>query len=125
MDVNLLDPQHYHDGQPYHLYRQLREDDPVFWQENPADAVGGGYWALMRHADIKDAETDSETYSSEPNTVINDDNVIGDETHKHLIFSDPPHHTAHRKFLSPEFAPLQVRSGGERMASLVNEIIDR
>ncbi len=56
---------------------------------------------LTRGSDIKAVEADSETYSSEPNTVINDDSVVGDVTHKHLIFSDPPHHTDHRKFPSP------------------------
>jgi cytochrome P450 len=125
MDIDLLDPTLFYDGQPYQLYRALRETDPVHWQDNPADSASGGYWALMRHADIKAVETDSETYSSEPNTVINDDNVIGDETHKHLIFSDPPHHTDHRKLLSTEFAAPQVRSGQVQMDALVNEVIDR
>lgn len=122
MDVDLLDPALFYDGQPYHLYRWLRETDPVHWQPM---AGGTGYWALTRHADIKAVETDSETYSSEPNTVINDDTVVGDETHKHLIFSDPPHHTDHRRFLSPEFGALPVRSARDTMETLVDEIIDR
>jgi cytochrome P450 len=123
MDIDLLDPKHYVEGQPYDLYRQLRETDPVHWHE---ESYGGpGYFALTRYADIKAVETDSETFANAPTTLINDDARIGDETHQHLIFSDPPHHTGHRKFLSPELSVLAVRSGEDRLQELVNDIIDR
>lgn len=121
MDIDLLDPAAFRTGQPYDQYRWLRENDPVHWHENPG---GRGFWVLTRHADIKAVEVDSELFSSEPNTVISDDNVVGDETHKHLIFSDPPHHTAHRKFLTPELGLHQVRRGQEQMDELVALIVD-
>jgi cytochrome P450 len=121
VDVNLLDPALFHRSQPYEVYRWLRENDPVHWQENPG---GRGFWVLTRHADIKAVETDSELFSSEPNTVISNDNVIGDETHRHLIFSDPPHHTDHRKFLSPELGLHRVRAGQAEMRELVDSVID-
>jgi cytochrome P450 len=79
---------------------------------------------LARHADIKAAETDSELFSSEPNTVLSDDNVVGDEKHRHLIFSDPPHHTEHRKFLSPELGLHRVRATQAEMRELVDSVID-
>lgn len=121
MDIDLLDPANFHHGQPYDLYRWLRENDPVHWHENPK---GRGFWVLSRYSDIKAVEANSELFSSEPNTVISDDNVVGDETHKHLIFSDPPHHTAHRKFLTPELSLAAVRSGQEKMTELADQIID-
>ncbi|MFC9552103.1 cytochrome P450 [Rhodococcus sp. NPDC056960] len=123
MDINLLDPAHYVDGQPYELYRHLRETDPVHWHE---ESYGGpGYFALTRYADIKAVETDSATFANAPTTLINDDARAGDETHQHLIFSDPPHHTEHRKFLSPELGVLAVRTGEDRLQELVHDIIDR
>lgn len=123
MDINLLDPANYVVGQPYEQYRHLRETDPVHWHEEMDG--GPGYWALMRHADIKAVETDSETFLNAPTTLINDAARVGDEVHQHLIFSDPPHHTDHRKFLSPELSPLAVRNGHERLQELVDDIIDR
>lgn len=122
MEVNLLDPGSFGPSQPYDEYRWLRENDPVYWHEIPA---GGGFWTLTRHADIKAVEMDSELFSSEPNTVISDDNVVGDETHRHLIFSDPPHHTAHRKFLSPELGLHRVRATQAEMRELVDAVINR
>lgn len=123
MDDNLLDPALYFDGQPYDLYRKLRETDPVHWEEEPYG--GPGYYALMRYADIKAVETDSDTFGNFPTTLINDAAVQGDEVHQHLIFSDPPHHTEHRKFLSPELSVVEVRSSTDRVRQLVDDIIDR
>lgn len=123
MEINLLDPASFATGLPYDAYRYLRENDPVHWHE---ESYGGpGYFAITRYADVKAVETDSDTFANAPTVIINDAAVAGDETHKHLIFSDPPHHTEHRKFLSPELGVLAVRSGEERLEELVNDIIDR
>jgi cytochrome P450 len=121
VNVNLLDPAVFHCGQPYEVYRRLRENDPVHWHEFPE---GRGFWVLTRHADIKAVETDWELFSSEPNTVLTDDNVVGDSTHRHLIFSDPPHHTEHRAFLSPELGLSRVRSRRGDMRELIDAVID-
>lgn len=123
MEINLLDPASFAAGPPYDAYRYLRENDPVHWHE---ESYGGpGYFAITRYIDVKAVETDSDTFANAPTVIINDAAVAGDETHKHLIFSDPPHHTEHRKFLSPELGVLAVRSGEERLEELVNDIIDR
>ena len=123
MDINLLDPAHYTVGQPYELYKHLRETDPVHWH---AEFDGGpGYFALMRYADVKAVETDSDTFANAPTTLISDTAVQGDDTHQHLIFSDPPHHTPHRKMLSPELSVMAVRSQQDVLEGLCNDILDR
>jgi cytochrome P450 len=123
MDTDLLDPAKYVDTQPYALFRHLRETDPVRWQEEHDG--GPGYFALMRHADVKALETDSDTFASSPTTIISDTAVQGDELHQHLIFSDPPHHTPHRKLLSPELSVVAVRSQQEVLEGLCHDIVDR
>ncbi|GAA1948101.1 cytochrome P450 [Nocardioides panacihumi] len=123
MEINLLDPAHYVTSQPYELYRQLRETQPVYFQR---EFDGGpGYYALMRYADLKAMETDSETFANAPTTIISDTAVQGDETHQHLIFSDPPHHTAHRRMLSPELSVIAVRDQQDVLEELCHDIIDR
>jgi cytochrome P450 len=123
MEIDLLDPAHYVEGQPYELYKWLRENDPVHWH---AEHDGGpGFYALTRYADVKALETESDTYGNAPTTLISDTAVQGDATHQHLIFSDPPHHTPHRKLLSPELSVMAVRSQQDVLEGLVNDIIDR
>ncbi|WP_216894207.1 cytochrome P450 [Nocardia alni] len=121
MNTDLQNPENFRTGAPYEIYKYLRENDPVHWQEEPD---GPGYWALTRHEDIKQVELDSETFSNEPTVTISDKNQIGDETHKHLIFSDAPHHTAHREMLAPEIGLTRVRPAREGMETLVDSIID-
>lgn len=123
MEIDLLDPAHYVHGQPYELFAWLRENDPIHWHTEHDG--GPGFYALTRHADIKALETDSETFANGPTTLISDTAVQGDETHQHLIFSDPPHHTGHRKMLSTELSVMAVRSQQEVLEGLVNDIIDR
>lgn len=119
--IDLLDPAPYKHGLPYEQLAWLRENEPVFWHEEPN---GPGFWVLTRHADVKALETDSETFSSEPWTVIADAEPVGDADHKLLIFSDAPGHTERRKFLGVELSPIEVRNQRDHVVQLANDIID-
>lgn len=121
ISIDLLDPRAYGEGVPHDQLRWLRENHPVYWHDEPG---GAGFWVLTSHRDVKEMEQDSETFSSEPSTALSDDSKMGDENHRHLIMSDPPHHTQHRKFLGEEFTLSHVRTMREQMASLVDQIID-
>lgn len=121
MKIDLLHPENYRTRHPYEMYRWLRENDPVHWHEEPQ---GPGFWALVRHADVRAMESDSDTYSSEPLTVIVDSEPYGDADHKLLIYSDAPGHTVRRKFLGAELNPIPVRSQSAHMHEVVTEIID-
>jgi cytochrome P450 len=123
MEIDLLDPAHYVQGQPYELFAWLRENDPVHWHAEPDG--GPGFYALTRYADVKALETDGDTYGNAPTTLISDTAVQGGGDHQHLIFSDPPHHTPHRKMLSPELSVMAVRSQQDVLEGLCNDIIDR
>jgi len=121
MKIDLLDPAAYDSGQPFEQYRWLQENDPVHWHQEPN---GPGFWAVTRYQMVKEIESDWKTFSSEPVTTIPDENDVGDDEHHHLIFSDPPHHTIHRKFLSPELSPVPVRNLRGHLETLVDGIID-
>lgn len=123
MKIDLLDVDSYRDGVPYDQYRWLRENNPVHWHDGLAE--GGGFWALTRMSDIRAVELDAATFSSEPSTVYVDAGGLGnDDTHKHLIMSDPPHHTAHRQFLSLEFKPLPIRRAETQLRDAADQVID-
>jgi cytochrome P450 len=97
MKIDLLDPAAYDRGQPYAQLRWLQEHDPVHWHPEPQ---GPGFWAVTRYGLVKHDE------------------------HHHLIFSDPPHHTIHRKFLAPELSPVPVRNMREHLDVVANDIVD-
>jgi cytochrome P450 len=121
VEIDLLDPDAYTSGQPFEQYRWLQENDPVHWHAEPD---GPGFWAVTKYHLVKEIESNWRVFSSEPVTTIPDANDVGDDEHHHLIFSDPPHHTEHRKFLSPELSPIPVRNLKGHLDQLVDDIID-
>ena len=121
MKIDLLDPENFRYRQPYDQFRWIRENDPVYWHDEPG---GRGFWAVTRHADAKTVEAKSDVFANEPTVVINDEMVFGDETHKHLLFEDPPGHTPHRRFFTVELQPIPVRSQREHIEEMVTGVID-
>ena len=45
------------------MFSRLRAEDPVYWQTD--DLKGGGYWNVVKHADLIDVNRDTERFSSE------------------------------------------------------------
>ena len=74
MNIDLLSPASFADGQPHGQFDWLRANAPVRWHEEP-DGPGtrrGGFWAVTRHADVWAVDRDFQTYSSEPTIMITD-----------------------------------------------------
>ncbi len=121
MKINLLDPGAYLDGAPYEQFAWLRENDPVHWHDEPG---GSGFWALTSYDDVKAVERNWRGFSSEPTTMIPDSATMGDETHKNLIFTDPPWHTEHRALIGEELNPVMVKEMEESLRKVSHDIID-
>lgn len=64
----LTDLHVYAKGQPYELYRELREKAPVVWVDEPIS--GAGYWALTRYADVMKVNGDPQTFSSQRGGIL-------------------------------------------------------
>lgn len=64
----LTDLHVYAKGQPYELYRELREQSPVVWVDEPIS--GAGYWALTRYADVMKVNGDPQTFSSQRGGIL-------------------------------------------------------
>ncbi|HEV7631851.1 MAG TPA: cytochrome P450 [Steroidobacteraceae bacterium] len=96
-----FDPQAPEDfDSPQAVYRRLRAECPV-----AHSTAWGGFWALMKHADVAAAATDSETFISSKQNVVPKVAFTGRRPPLHL---DPPEHTPYRRALSPLLSPLRV-----------------
>lgn len=120
--IDITDPGLYGEGIPHELFRHLRDNHPVWWNEQPK-GVGGfqdeGYWVVSTHALVQEVSRDSETYSSWENTATArySDNVpraFVEANRKSLLNMDPPEHTALRRIISRGFTPRAI--GGLRAA---------
>jgi cytochrome P450 len=83
---------------PYPTYRALRDEAPVYHNEQI------GFWALSRYADVVAAHLDTDVYSSANGVTI--EGV--DQGMPFLIVKDPPEHTWHRKIAGRMFTPRRI-----------------
>ena len=133
--INLL-AQAWGDGAPYDQFRLLREQAPVFWHEEPGGGPTGkpsgrGFWAITKHADIKAASHDFETFSTERGGVMIPDmsEIEIDAMRQTILGMDPPKHTRYRKLISRGFTPRMIRKLMDdnelRAAKVVDDVCER
>lgn len=105
--LDLLDHALY-EGDPQPVYRWLRNEAPVYWDET------NSLWAISRHADIVAISRDPERFSSargsRPNT-----NGSGS-----MIDNDDPKHIAYRHLFQREITPR----GAKKFVPQIERIVD-
>ena len=87
---------------PFDVYRQLRDDAPLYHNERH------GFYAISRYADVEGMLQDRDTFLSGKGTVL-EAMLKGAPTPPGLfIWEDPPFHTFHRTRLSRVFTKMSV-----------------
>jgi cytochrome P450 len=115
LDIDVLSSS----GPPHELYAEVRRREPVSWQKMPGV---GGYWAVMKHADVLAVSRQPELFSAQAKGM-----QLADFTDQlpTLLSLDPPRHTEIRKRVLYSFAPRVVRGLEERMRAVVRATLDR
>jgi len=90
------------DADPYPVYRKLREESPLYYNERY------DFYAVSRADDVERILNDHDTFSSARGAFL--DFIRADITMPPgmFIFEDPPSHTRHRKVLSRVFTPRRM-----------------
>ena len=100
---------------PYDLYRRMRDDAPVYFNEKY------GFWALFRYDDVCAAHKDWQTFSSahgvDLSTLHTDPDII--RMYRSIIMMDPPDHDRLRALVSRVFTPKAVTA----LEPMVREVI--
>jgi cholest-4-en-3-one 26-monooxygenase len=110
-EIRLLDGDFYA-GDPYPVYRWLREHSPVHRDEKHA------IWGISRFADVVTVEKNPALYSSASGSRPRSS---GDTS---MINTDDPHHNARRGLVSPRFTPRAVRSHEIEIRGFATSLID-
>jgi cytochrome P450 len=121
--ADLLDLASYADGPPHALFRRLRAEDPVHWQ---AQAAGGGFWAVMKYADVVLVSRDPATFSSYAGGTMVDDAPPPQLAMLRMMMlnMDPPQHTKLRLLVNKGFTPSAVARLQQRVGELARRIVD-
>jgi cytochrome P450 len=90
------------DADPYPVYRRLREEAPLYYNERH------DFYAVSRADDVDRVLLDNETFISGRGGIL--DFIRADLTMPPamFIFTDPPSHTRYRKVLHGVFTPRRV-----------------
>ena len=106
------------DADPYPVWKRLRDEAPVYWNEQH------GFYALSRYDDVLNGLLDIDTFRSGHGIVLE---MIGDEPYDNIpmmIMKDPPEHTRLRKLVSRAFTPRRIADLERKIAKLCNDFLD-
>ncbi|GGM59808.1 cytochrome P450 [Longimycelium tulufanense] len=125
----IVDPDTYVHGVPHAALAALRYRVPVVWCEEPAvDSwpAGPGFWAVLRHAEVRTVLRASRTFSSQLGaTQIRDPATPAQLAYvrRMMLNLDPPEHTRLRGLLTAAFTPRAVARLEERIRHRAYELV--
>jgi len=90
------------DADPYPVFRRLREEAPLYYNETH------DFYAVSRFADVERGYLDPKTFISGRGGIIELIRANIEMPSGVLIFEDPPVHTIHRRLMSRVFSPNRV-----------------
>jgi len=122
-DINLLDSTVFAERVPHEWFAFLRENAPVWWQE---EEDGPGFWAVTTLAEATQVNRDYEHFSSARQATYLWDLAEDDLAQQQLIMlnMDPPLHTRYRRLVNKGFTPRMVNQLHERIHAATDDIID-
>jgi len=107
------------DADPYPVFRRLREEAPLYYNEQY------DFYALSRYDDVERGLVDRETNISGRGGILELIKAGIEMPPGILIFEDPPTHTIHRALLSRVFTPRQVNGLEPKIREFCVESLDR
>ena len=103
---------------PYRVYRRLREETPLYYNE-PHD-----FFAVSRCEDVERSLLDPETFISGRGGILELIRANIDLPPGIFIFEDPPDHTIHRRLMSRVFTPRRVAELEDKVRRFCVDCLD-
>ncbi len=122
---DLKDPDLYMRGEHHEIFRELRAQEPVYW--NP-EIDSTGFWAITRYDDIERISKNPNLFSSAKHMgghrIFNEHEIAENQTDATMISMDPPEHAAYRRMITPGFVPKRVSNMEARIRARVTRLLD-
>ncbi|MFJ8591177.1 cytochrome P450 [Streptomyces sp. NPDC093598] len=121
--VDLLDPELYATGDPYPVWRWMRDHDPV---RRHGETDHPAFWSVTRYDDVRTVYNDARVFSSAQGILLrplaHGKDPGGGRT---LALTDPPHHKALRSLVADWFTTRSVRALEDAMRAAVRQVVAR
>ena len=106
------------DADPYPLFRRMREEAPLYYNERY------DFYAVSRYEDCERGLVDAKRYISGRGGILEIIKANIEMPPGTLIFEDPPVHTVHRSLLSRVFTPRRVAALEPKMREFCARSLD-
>jgi len=123
--LDVTDREHWEDGPPREIFKELRGRCPVHWSEINEYPNERGFWSVTKAEDIRDVSLDWETYSSERGGVTGLDHAIPIELARGMfIAQDPPKHDRLKMLFQRGFTPKRIAEHEDRIRAIAERVLD-
>ncbi len=96
----------FENGAPWSLFADLRRESPIHWNEE--EKPNSGFYSVTRYHDIVKVLRDSDTFTSERFTNLEEVDAEQEEARRSLLETDGTRHRALRRLLQGQFTPQAV-----------------
>jgi cytochrome P450 len=138
LDIDLNDPEMFIENRFHDALRQIRNQDPVYW--NPGDDRVNGFWAITKAEDVRFISRNPELFISSrgiagpgirPEALAemmqtdpaNAAQATGGNAS--IITMDPPRHVKMRLLVNKGFTPRAVNAMEPEIRRITNEVLDK
>jgi cytochrome P450 len=123
-EINPLNAHLFAEDRWHDHFERLRKEDPVHFNELE---TAGRYWSVTKHADIKEVETDWQTFSSASGITLGipPSKLPPDEQRiTTFIAMDPPEHREQRRTVTPSVQPRNLQNVEPLIRERTVEVLD-
>jgi cytochrome P450 len=122
-NVSLADLDLFANGAPWDVFKQLRNEAPMHWNEE--EAPQSGFYSVTRYHDIVKVLRDPATFTSERFTNLEEVDAEQEEARRSLLETDGTRHRALRRILQGEFTPQAVAKYETFLRGLTATTLDK
>ena len=126
--VLVTEREHWLDGPPHELFRELRSECPVHWTERITEYPNeDGFWSVTTADDVHAVSRDWQTYSSERGGITAVDRTSSRSSSVQAMFigMDPPKHDRIKALFQAGFTPKRIAAHEDAIRAIVVEVLDR
>ena len=127
-EVNTANEEAFERGEMHDLFRLLRREDPVHWNEGNEEILG--WWDITKYRDVLHVSRNPDLFSSEDGIVMykpRDPEMATAAANGNgmmLITMDPPRHVRLRRLVNKGFTPRAVNAMEDHIRQITRDVLD-
>jgi cytochrome P450 len=125
--LRVADAEHWKDGPPHELFKELRAKCPVHWSSGMTEyPEEDGFWSVTRAEDIRKVSLDWQTYSSFLGGIqISTFGFPLELVQQEFIAMDPPKHDRIKALFQTGFTPKRIAEQEQFVRQVVRSVLDK